>query len=194
LLMTTAQHFKMAALPLLSIGIGGLLLIVACRRLSTSFRQLMDRFKLMVPGLGSLVLLVDTSRFVYTLHILFTTGVPLLQSLAQAQQSIKNSWLQEKLYHVQIRIMQGELLSTAIIHEGIFAGLLPRFLAVGEQAGSLAQALEQADHLFNQTLKRRLEMMVTLAEPVLIMFLGLILIWIAYAIFMPLYEHLGAVT
>jgi type II secretory pathway component PulF len=142
------------------------------------------------PLLGQLFLLVEAERFVYTLRILITAGVPLLECLQYAQDSIKNTWLRQQLKDVRHHIERGDSFSIALKKKQIFMGLLTDLIAIGEQTGELEKGLVRAHHFLMQTLKRRLNTMMAFIEPLLILCLGSLLIWIAVAIFMPLYDHM----
>ncbi len=193
LLLIVAEIFQNNFLIVAGLLAGGFLILVSLRAFFLHIRELTDRLKISIPYLGKFLLLIDIERFIYTLHILFKGNVPLLECLQHARDSVKNTWLQKRLIIVQLRIQQGELFSSALQNEKVFLDTLPRLIAVGERAGNLEKALAQAGVLFNQILKRRIENLLALLEPVLILILGLILMWIAVAVFLPLYDNLGQI-
>lgn len=190
LLMMTAHTVEMAAFPFFVMMSTSIMFFLLLRRVSLPLRILSDRAKLCWPLLGQLFLLVEAERFVYTLRILITAGVPLLECLQYAQDSIKNTWLRQQLKDVRHHIERGDSFSIALKKKQIFMGLLTDLIAIGEQTGELEKGLVRAHHFLMQTLKRRLNTMMAFIEPLLILCLGSLLIWIAVAIFMPLYDHM----
>ena len=174
-----------------------LLIMIFCiimRALSRTFSYEMSLVFLKLPLLGKLIELINAEKFTNTMMVLLTANIPLLISLEQSRLSLSNKGLQQRIIKVIHHIQQGALLSQAIRQEGLFRGLLPHIIATGERSGELAQAMSYAHDYYQQALKARLDMLIRLMEPLLIMIMGLILIWIAMAIFVPLYDQIGQIV
>lgn len=187
-LLSTARWLQHNAGVALIIIVGMITSVLTMRGLSKTFAQRLSFIALKFPFIGSIIELIDSEKFTNTMQVLMTAGIPLLNCIEESRLTLKNLWLQQRLCDVSEHIRRGSLLSQAMERENIFKGLLSHIIATGEQSGELAQALSYGHHYVQQTLKRRLNLLVTLVEPTLILIIGLILMWIAVAIFVPLYS------
>ena len=190
ILIMVVQAFEQHGLKIVT-GWGiTIMIFITAKKISSGFCGWIDRLKLRLPIIGPMLALIDTERFIYTLHILITTGMPLLKSLRQATIIIKNTWIVQGLVAIHRRIEGGELLSSALENEKIFSYILPHLIVAGEKSGNLPSALGHCHDYLKQSVKQRLDLIISLIEPSLILILGSILVWIAVAIFNPIYDQL----
>lgn len=172
-------------------------MIVVTATLFLSYRMLMrkaafqtqrDNVLLRMPGIGSLLIRIDTARFSRTLGMLLTGGVPALAAMLIANQSWSFVPLRRVGDVARESLRQGESLAQALKFGGYIPLMATQLLAVGEQSGKLdAMLLRVADHYekeVSQTLKR----MLTIAEPVLVMIMALGVGALALAILLPIAE------
>lgn len=143
---------------------------------------------LRLPWLGTLVRGVNTSRFASTLAILVGGGVPLLTALASGARVVTNMVLREAVERAIERVREGASLARALGETRAFPPLLVHMVASGEASGKLEQMLERAAHLETQALERRLEVFLTLLEPVMILLMGGVVLMIVLAILLPIIE------
>ncbi len=143
---------------------------------------------LRMPWLGSLVRGVNTSRFASTLAILVGGGVPLLAALDSGAQVMTNMVMREAVEHALERVREGASLARALGETRAFPPLLVHLVASGEVSGKLEQMLERAARLETQALERRLAVFLTLLEPVMILFMGGVVLMIVLAILLPIME------
>ncbi|MDD2915229.1 MAG: type II secretion system inner membrane protein GspF [Gallionella sp.] len=159
---------------------------VALRRDTT--RRRWHVLLLRMPGIGSLIRGINTSRFASTLAILVGGGVPLLSALASGARVMTNMVLREAVEHAINRVREGASLSRALGETRTFPPLLIHLVASGEVSGKLEQMLQRAAHLETQALERRLTVFLTLLEPVMILVMGGIVLLIVLAILLPIIE------
>ena len=141
-----------------------------------------------LPGLGTLIRGANTARFASTLAIMLGGGVPLLKALASSAQVMTNRVLRTAVEHAIERVREGSGLARALGATKAFPPLLIHLVASGEVSGKLEQMLKRAAQLETQSLERRLAVIVTLIEPVMILIMGGIVLLIVLAILLPIIE------
>lgn len=143
---------------------------------------------LRAPLLGPLVRGVNTSRFASTLAILVGGGVPLLSALNSGARAMTNMVMQEGVEGAVERVREGESLARALGATRIFPPLMVHLVASGEVSGKLEQMLARAAQLETQALERRLAVLLTLLEPVMILVMAGVVLMIVLAILLPIME------
>jgi general secretion pathway protein F len=151
-------------------------------------RRSWHAFLLRMPGLGSLIRGVNTSRFASTLAILVGGGVPLLSALASGSRVMSNMVMRDAIERAIERVREGTGLARALGETRVFPPLLIHLVASGEVSGKLEQMLDRAAHLETQALERRLAVFLTLLEPVMILVMGGVVLIIVLAILLPIIE------
>ncbi|MDO8464923.1 MAG: type II secretion system inner membrane protein GspF [Gallionella sp.] len=186
--MIALSDFLRVTWPYLVVIIGGGFAAarVALRRDTT--RRRWHVLLLRMPGIGSLIRGINTSRFASTLAILVGGGVPLLSALASGARVMTNMVLREAVEHAIERVREGISLSRALAETRAFPPLLIHLIASGEVSGKLEQMLQRAAHLETQALERRLTVFLTLLEPIMILVMGGVVLLIVLAILLPIIE------
>ena len=151
-------------------------------------RRRWHAFVLRLPWLGPVIRGLNTSRFASTLAILVGGGVPLLSALDYGARAMSNLAMQEGLKAAIERVREGEGLARALSGTHIFPPLMLHLVGSGEASGKLEHMLERAAQLETQTLERRLAVLLTLLEPVMILVMGGIVLVIVLAILLPIME------
>lgn len=172
----------------LIVAIAGLILAYKMLMRSDAMRQDRDAWLLRVPVLSTLLVSIETARFSRTLGMLLSGGVPALAAMLIANQSW--SLLPLKTIGEQAResLREGESLATALKSGGHIPTMATQLLAVGEQSGQLdAMLLRIADH-YEKEVSRNLSRMLTIAEPLLVMFMAVGVGSLAMAILLPIAE------
>ena len=171
---------------LLALGCGFAAARVALQRDAT--RRRWHGVLLRLPGLGPLIRGINTSRFASTLAILVGGGVPLLSALASGSRVMTNMVLRDAVERAIERVREGAGLARALGETRAFPPLLIHLVASGEVSGKLEQMLQRAAQLETQALERRLTVLLTLLEPVMILVMGGIVLLIVLAILLPIIE------
>ncbi len=152
------------------------------------YRRHWHAFVLRLPWLGPVVRGLNTSRFASTLAILVGGGVPLLAALDYGARAMSNLAMHDGIKSAIERVREGEGLARALSATKIFPPLMLHLVSSGEASGKLEQMLERAAQLETQTLERRLAVLLTLLEPVMILVMGGIVLVIVMAILLPIME------
>ena len=186
--MIGLSDFLRAAWPYLVAIIIGTVAAVRMLLRRAAARHRWHALLLRMPWLGSLVRGVNTSRFASTLAILVGGGVPLLSALDSGARVMTNMVMREAIEHAIERVREGASLARALGETRAFPPLLVHLVASGEVSGKLEQMLERAARLETQALERRLAVFLTLLEPVMILFMGGVVLMIVLAILLPIME------
>ena len=151
-------------------------------------RRRWHALQLRLPWIGAVIRGVNTTRFSSTLAILVGGGVPLLAALNSGARAMTNMVMQEAVAGAVVRVREGEGLARALGATRMFPPLMIHLVASGEVSGKLEQMLERAAHLETQALERRLTVLLTLLEPVMILVMGGAVLMIVLAILLPIIE------
>jgi general secretion pathway protein F len=151
-------------------------------------RARIDRTLLGVPGIGPAWRSVDSARAASTLAMLSTAGVPLLTALDTVGRTLTNSALREALTAATAEVREGVRLSRALARSGRFPPLLVQLIDNGEATGRLSDMLEHAARTQQAEVERRLLLLTSLLEPLLVLAMGLLVLLIVLAVMMPIIE------
>ncbi len=149
---------------------------------------LWDQFKLKVPILGDLFLKQAVSRFAHTFATLLRSGVPVLQAIQITKNILGNRVLARVLDQVHDHIMEGTDISTPLKLSGAFPPVVGYMIAVGEQSGNLDELLDKVADAYDEELEVATQKMTAVIEPLIIVFLAVIVGGIVVAIILPILE------
>lgn len=185
-LMATSEFFQVywwavLVTPVLFAG-----LIILLRKMSYDIAYRLDYIVLQLPILGGVSRKINIARFAQTFGSLFSSGIDVLSSMEASRQTVTNLVIRESLEHVQQNVKAGRALSDAF--QGEFPSMVVRMIKVGEESGNLTEVLEQVSEFYAKDVDEAVEGMVSMIEPLLTMILGVMILWIAVAVFGPIYE------
>lgn len=186
-LIAVSDFLRSAGPWLVGLGIGAVLAARFALQ-HERYRRRWHGFVLRLPWLGPLIRGLNTSRFASTLAILVGGGVPLLAALDYGARAMSNLAMHDGIKAAIERVREGEGLARALAAPHIFPPLMLHLVSSGEASGKLEQMLERAAQLETQTLERRLAVLLTLLEPVMILLMGGIVLVIVMAILLPIME------
>jgi len=133
-----------------------------------------DKFLLAIPILGALLLQAESSRFCRTLGSLISAGIPLLKGLHITQGVMENQVLANSVAEAEEAVRGGTGLGKALTNTQHFPTLLSQLVVVGEESGRTGEILEKLAETFDDYVKQQTSRLVALAEPLLILLLGVI--------------------
>ena len=149
-------------------------------------KPFMDRLKLKLPVLKSLVFKSAMARSTQTLASLVSAGVPILRGLEMAEEVAGNDVIRAGFADLQVSAKAGLNLGDAAKHARVFPPLVCQMMRIGEETGHLDEMLERVAAWYDQELDEQIKAMTSLMEPVMIIFVGGIVAVIAMAIFGPI--------
>jgi len=151
-------------------------------------REQWDAAWLNLPLVGRLARGYNAARFASTLAMLTSAGVPILQALQAAAQTLSNQALKRDALDALVLVREGAPLAAALAQKKRFPGLLSMFARLGEQTGQLPSMLDRAAKQLSTEVQRRAMHLATLLEPLLIVAMGLVVMLIVLAVLMPIIQ------
>lgn len=162
------------------------------RGMSEEFRYRTDYIALRTPVMGAVIRKIALSRFCSTFAVLFTSGLEILKCLDAAQQTAGNIVIRQALQNVRQQVQEGSPLSVAINSSGEFPSMVVRMMRIGEESGNLSHVLEQVSEFYDKDVNEAVDGMIAMIEPALTVILGGLMLWIAAAVFGPIYDSFGS--
>ena len=172
----------------LILGIGGTIFGVRAFLRSKRGKQLSDRWRLKLPVFGPLVHKICMSRFSRTFAQLIRSGVPILEVLDIVGGSAGNHVIETSIRSVSEDVEKGDNLSIALSKKAIFPPMLLRMVSAGEATGKIDSMLEKMADFWDEEIEAMLDALTSLIEPLLIVFLGVIVGGIVIAMFLPIFK------
>jgi type IV pilus assembly protein PilC len=172
----------------LVLGIGGVFFGIRTFLRSTRGKQLWDRWKLKLPVFGPLVHKICMSRFARTFAQLIRSGVPILEVLDIVGGASGNHVVETSISGVSSDVEKGDNLSVALSKKPIFPPMMLRMVAAGEATGKIDTMLEKMADFWDEEIEAMLDALTSLIEPMLIVFLGVIVGGIVIAMFLPIFK------
>ena len=153
-----------------------------------SVRLKADRAILHIPVIGKLLRTVETSRFASTFAVLYGSGVGILDAIHASGRVIGNTYVEKCLERAAENMKRGEMLSQVLKELDVFHPILISMVVAGEESGALDTVLSEAGGYYQREAGRALGQMVALLEPVMILFMALIVGSIVMAVMIPVFN------
>jgi type IV pilus assembly protein PilC len=156
-------------------------------------RLLFDKFKLHMPVMGAVVTKVAISRFTRTLGTLISSGVPILQALTIVKETSGNVVVSNAVAAVHESVKEGETITAPLEASNVFPPMVISMVDVGEQTGALPEMLMKIADNYDEEVDNAVSAMTSLLEPIMIVFLAVIVGSIVIALFLPLIDLMNNV-
>jgi len=184
------KNFVMLKNPIVTIvGIGVIIGIIAGIKFlvkTKGGKYTIDSFKINAPIFGELVKKVIVARFTRTLGTLIASGVPILQALDIVGDAVGNAVVGKAIGNVHASIKEGESIVQPLRESGIFDPMVVGMIDVGEETGTLSEMMIRVADTYDDDVDTAVDGLTSLLEPLLIVFLALIVGTIVIAMFLPL--------
>ena len=180
---TITDHAIVAGCILIALGIA-----FAIWKRTKSGRYIVDKIKLRMPVLGPVFSKVAISRFARTLGTLVSSGVPILQALTIVKETSGNVVVGEAVSAVHESVKEGETITAPLEASNVFPPMVISMVDVGEQTGALPEMLMKIADNYDDEVDNAVAAMTSLLEPIMIVFLAVIVGSIVIAMFLPLIQ------
>jgi general secretion pathway protein F len=147
-----------------------------------------DKFTLRIPYFGKVLKKVALARFARTLSTLLLGGIPLLQSLDIVRHVVSNLVLSNAIEDGRNSIREGHSVADPLKKSGLFPPLLVHMIAVGEKSGELESMLARAADAYDGEVEASVSALSSIMEPMLVIFMGGVVLFIVMAILLPIFE------
>ena len=170
-------------------AIVGLIIFLFKYRQTENGKEFFDKNFLKLPAIGPFLKMTYLSRFAENLATLISSGLPIAQSLEITAAIVGNTVYQQIIFIAQQEVRKGETISSVLSRfPNFFPPIFIQMTVVGEKTGSLDKTLLNLVDFYRKEVDRNLESLLTILEPLLIVFLGLVVGGIMAAILLPLYQ------
>lgn len=172
-----------ANLARLGMGLGGLVVIMAGAYYLPAGRTFIDRYKMHIPVLGSIFQYTIIVHFAKTFSLLISSGVSIVEALKATRETIGNTAVKKVIDRMIDRVLHGENLSDPLLRAGnFFPPMVGNMVKVGEETGGVDSSLMMVAEIYAKLLHSKIEKMISLIEPALLVVLGGLVGFIASAL------------
>lgn len=151
-------------------------------------RKFFDGLKIKLPGIKNMNIKIITSRFTRTLSTLLSSGIPLLQALDVVSRVVENKVVGDEIQLAQEDIRKGVPMSKAIKDIGLFPPMVDSMIKIGEESGALDDILYKTADFYDEEVEASMQKMTTLLEPILIVFMAVVIGFIVISMAMPMFD------
>jgi type IV pilus assembly protein PilC len=194
LVLAISDTVRLHFLPVMgSVAIVVVILLILIKK-TKSGRYLWDKLKLKMPPIGSVVSKVAISRFSRTLGTLVSSGVPILQALMIVKETAGNVIIADAVTKVHESVKEGETITAPLESSRVFPPMVVSMVDVGEQTGALPEMLLKIADTYDEEVDNAVSAMTSLLEPIMIIFLAVVVGSIVIAMFLPLISMINQMS
>jgi type IV pilus assembly protein PilC len=169
-------------------GIVSLISLLFFLKNNPHLRKFWDRISLRLPLVGKLIFLSSLERFTSTFYILLDSGLPLVYTLEIVAKGVGNCFLEKNILSIKERVREGASLSEEFSKANIFPLLVSEMAKIGEETGSMPQVFKKISLHYQKELTIKVERFVAAFEPLMIVFMGLIIGSMVISLFLPIFK------
>jgi type IV pilus assembly protein PilC len=174
-------------------GIYGAIFLTQRYYATPSGRLNIDKFMLQIPVLGDLLRKSAVSRFTRTLGTLISSGVSILDGLEITARTAGNRVIHDAIMESRASIAGGDTISAPLQKSAVFPPMVISMIAVGEQTGGLDEMLSKIADFYDTEVDTAVSALLSLMEPVMIVFLGIVVGGMVVAMYLPIFDMINAV-
>jgi type IV pilus assembly protein PilC len=157
-------------------------------------RFVLDTIVLKLPVLGILMRKIAVARFTRTLGTLIASGVPILEGLDITAKTSGNAVVERALNQVRKSLEEGKSLTEPLKESEVFPGMVTQMIAVGEQTGAMDAMLQKIADFYEDEVDVAVKDLLTALEPIMIVFLGLVVGGVVISMYLPLFSLIGKLS
>lgn len=154
----------------------------------------LDSLILKLPVLGLLMRKIAVARFTRTLGTLISSGVPILEGLDITAKTAGNAVVEKALLSVRRSLEEGKSLTEPLRESEVFPGMVTQMIGVGEQTGAMDAMLQKIADFYEEEVDAAVKDLLTALEPVMIVFLGLVVGGVVISMYLPLFSIIGKLS
>jgi type IV pilus assembly protein PilC len=157
-------------------------------------RYFLDSLVLKLPVLGILMRKIAVARFTRTLGTLISSGVPILEGLDITAKTSGNAVVEKALFQVRKSLEEGKSLTEPLKESAVFPGMVTQMISVGEQTGAMDAMLQKIADFYEDEVDAAVKDLLTALEPIMIVFLGLVVGGVVISMYLPLFSLIGKLS
>jgi len=157
-------------------------------------RYFLDSVILKLPVMGMLMRKIAVARFTRTLGTLISSGVPILEGLDITAKTSGNAVVEKALFSVRKALEEGKSLTEPLKESAVFPGMVTQMISVGEQTGAMDAMLQKIADFYEDEVDAAVKDLLTALEPIMIVFLGLVVGGVVISMYLPLFSLIGKLS
>jgi type IV pilus assembly protein PilC len=157
-------------------------------------RFVIDSIVLKLPVIGLLMRKIAVARFTRTLGTLIASGVPILEGLDITARTAGNAVVERALQRVRKSLEEGKSLTEPLKDSEVFPGMVTQMISVGEQTGAMDAMLQKIADFYEDEVDAAVKDLLTALEPIMIVFLGVVVGGVVISMYMPLFSLIGKLS
>lgn len=161
--------------------------------LTSTGRYNWDKRKLGIPIAGEIILKATLARFARSFSIAMKSGIPIVQGLSVVAQVVDSAYIGQRIEQMRDGVERGESVLRTAATTGIFTPMVLQMIAVGEETGELDDLMSEVAEMYEREVEYQVKNLSTQIEPILIVGLGVIVLFLALGMFLPMWD-LGQVA
>jgi MSHA biogenesis protein MshG len=182
------SSFTTAYWPVILVGAAGAFFAVRAWVATAAGRFAWDKGKLRIPVAGKIIHKATMARFARSFALSSKSGVPIVQALTVVSQTVDNAYLCARIEQMRDGVERGESIFRTSVTAGIFTPIVLQMIAVGEESGSLDDLMDEIAAMYEREVDYELKTLSAQVEPILIVFLGAMVLVLALGIFVPMWD------
>ena len=147
-----------------------------------------DEYKLKIPIAGKIISKATLARFARSFALAARSGVPIIQGLSLVARTVENTFIASRVEKMRISVERGESLLRTAIAAKIFTPIVLQMIQVGEESGRIDTMMEDVAQMYQREVEYELRSLSAQIEPILIVFLGALVLMLALGIFLPMWD------
>nr|WP_282580144.1 type II secretion system F family protein [Natroniella sulfidigena] len=151
-------------------------------------RRRIDALLLKIPLVGDLLIKIAVTRFSKTLSILIRSGVTILEGFEIVARIMTNRVIAERIMEARQSVSEGQSIATPFVQDGLFPTMVLQMIRVGEETGNLDGMLEKVADFYEREVEYKVDAMISLIEPAMILILGIVVGGIVISVMLPMFE------
>ncbi len=153
-----------------------------------SGKMIKDSLSLRIPLVGSLRKKFAVTRFAQTMGTLISGGLPILEALRIVRHIVGNEVMAKAIDRVALSVQEGEEIAPPLKREGIFPPIVVHMVSVGEKSGQMEEMLQKIAEAYNSEVEATISTLTSILEPLIILFMGVLVGFIVMSILWPIFE------
>ena len=182
------SDFMVTWWPMLLLGVVGAFVAFSGWTRTRAGRLRWDEFKLKIPIAGKIILKATLARFARSFALAMRSGVPIVQALTTVAHTVDNDFIASKIEKMREGVERGESVLRTASLSGVFTPVVMQMIAVGEEAGSLDDLMQEVAEMYQREVEYELKTLSSQIEPILIVCLGVMVLILALGVFLPMWD------
>jgi MSHA biogenesis protein MshG len=187
-ILIASSQFSVNYWPHLLVGVIGAIVGMRTWLGTQAGRLEWDRRKLKLPIAGKIIHKATMARFARSFALSMRSGVPIVHGLSVVSQTADNAWLTARIEQMRDGVERGESILRTATGAGVFTPVVLQMIAVGEESGSLDDLMDEIAQMYEREVDYELKTLSSQIEPILITFLGVMVLVLALGIFLPIWD------